>query len=209
MVMGKLNEAFSFISKFALLNIIWLGLTIAGAGVLGFFPATVALFSITRRWVRSDNQGKVGRPFWEIYKAQFFRANLYGWLSLIVGGVLYLNFHAIQAANGETPFLVVIAYLLVVTLYFLVMVTILPVSLHFEGGLLQTLKHTFQFIFGKIHLSLLFAVLIWAGVYLSLSFPAAILFFSGSVLAYMLMWFFNRAVQKLEAAPPNKLALKG
>lgn len=211
MVMEKIDELFRYISKFALLNIIWLGLTIAGLGVVGFFPATIAMFTIARRWVREGHQGKIVKPFWEIYKTHLLRANLYGWLCVVAGAVLYVNFQVIQASDGAVPYYVVIAYMLLVVLYLLVLATILPVSVHFEGGSGKILKHTFQFILGRIHLSLLFGILIWAGIYLSLSFPAIILFFSGSVLAYMVMWFFNRTIEKLEEKQlqQNELTLKG
>ncbi|SDN98791.1 YesL family protein [Alkalicoccus daliensis] len=211
MVMEKIDELFRYITKLALLNVMWLGLTIAGLGVLGFFPATVAMFTVARRWVREGQQGKVVKPFWVTYKAEFLRANLYGWIFAAAGAVLYVNFHIIQASNGSVPYYVVIAYMLLVVMYLLVLATILPISVHFEGGMGKILKHTFQFILGKIHLSVLFGVLIWAGIYLSLSFPAVILFFSGSLMAYLLMWFFNRTIEKLEykQLQQNELTLKG
>lgn len=197
-VTAKLDQAFQFITKFAWLNALWIGFTILGLGVAGFFPATVALFVTVRRWITTDNEGSTLRPFSAVYKANFLRANLYGWLLLAFGAVLYLNYHIIQQAEGAIPLPVVIAFMAVTALYILVLVTILPVSVHFEGGFTKVLKHTFQFIFGRPHVALLFGILVWSGIYLSLSFPAVILFFSGSIIAYMLMWFFNRSLEKLE-----------
>ncbi|WP_096187501.1 hypothetical protein [Evansella halocellulosilytica] len=79
--------------------------------------------------------------------------------------------------------MVVLSYLSIVSLYVLFLGALIPVSIHFEGGALSIIKKCFQFIIGRIHIALLFIVLIWASMYLSLAFPAAIIFFSGSVLS--------------------------
>ena len=175
------------------------------------FPATVAMFMIVRRWVREDEQGQIIRPMWGVFKSKFIRANIYGYAIVFVGAVLYLNFHVIQSAETTIPFFIVLAYLFVVTVYLMVVVTILPIAIHFEGGTVTILKHTIQFILGKLHLTILFGTLIWGIMYLSLVFPVAILFFSGSVGSYMLMWFFNRSLEKLEAKQfkENEVLLRG
>ncbi|WP_187254560.1 YesL family protein [Alkalicoccus halolimnae] len=196
---AKVEEALRFISKFALLNVVWIGFSVAGLVVFGLFPATYALFVTARQWVRSGNEVPVVKPFLTIYKANFIRSNVCGWLLLSAGALLYMNYQVISQSEGAVPFPVVVAFLFVVSLYLLVLVTVVPVSVHFqEQGVMQTLASTLRFIFGRLHIALLFGVILWGGIYLSLAFPAVIVFFSGSVLAYMLMWFFDRSMEKIQ-----------
>ncbi|SES34156.1 YesL family protein [Salisediminibacterium halotolerans] len=211
MVVERLNNASMFISKFALLNVLWLALIVAGLGVFGFFPATIALFMIARKWVLEGQQGKVVKPMVKIFKEHFLRANVFGYLMLAAGAVLYINYHLIQASEGSVPLFVVLAFLFTVTVYILFAVSIIPVSVHFEGGMRTVLLRTLQFVFGRFHITVLFGIVVWSVIYLSLSFPAVIIFFSGSVGSYMLMWFFNRSIEKIDQKQleNNPIALKG
>lgn len=197
-MMKKIDLLFRLISRFALLNLLWLGSSIIGLLILGFFPATVAMFSISRKWVRGEEDIPVISSFWSEYKKVFVKSNVFGWGVALIGGLLYVNYQIMLSLGTETPFIVVLSYIFVVLLYFMFVVTLIPVAVHFEGGPLTILKRTFQFMAGRIHIAMLFMLLIWASVYMSLAFPTAILFFSGSVLSYMLMWFFTNSLKKLE-----------
>ncbi|WP_161524819.1 YesL family protein [Alteribacter lacisalsi] len=198
MITAKLEEALRFISRFALLNLVWIGFTAAGLGILGLFPATYALFVTVQQWIRSREESPFVKPFFKVYKASFVRANAVGWVLVLIGGLLYLNFRLIEGAAGTTPLPVVIAFLIIVFIYGLVLVTIYPVWVYYQGGVRNTFINTLRFIFGRLHVAVLFGAVVWGTIYLSLSFPAFIVFFSGSVLAYILMWFFNRTIERLK-----------
>ncbi|MDV2685628.1 DUF624 domain-containing protein [Alkalihalophilus lindianensis] len=197
-MMKKIDLLFRLISKFALLNLLWIGFSILGLGVIGFFPATVAMFSISRKWVRGEEDITVFSGFWSEYKRMFVKSNIFGWIVALIGFLLYINYQVIISLGTETPFIVVLSYIFVVLMYIMFVVTLVPVAVHFEGGTLAILKKTFQFMVGRVHIALLFILLIWASVYMSLAFPTAILFFSGSVLSYMVMWFFTNSLKRIE-----------
>ncbi|RKL68231.1 hypothetical protein CR203_07025 [Salipaludibacillus neizhouensis] len=197
-MMEKLDSFARIFTKFALLNILWLFFTVLGLGVLGLFPATVAMFSISRKWIQGDRDIPVVKTFWTMFKSNFMKANIYGWMIALAGVVLYVNYLIIVAAGTETPIFVVIAFILVVISYLLMIVSVIPVSIHFEGNGREILRKTSMFVLGRIHIALLFLLIVWTVGYMSLALPVFILFFSGSVLSYIMMWFFTQTLEKFE-----------
>lgn len=65
----KLIDKFSVISDWIIrlvwTNLVWLFLVLIGGIVLGFMPATVALFTITRKWARGDLDVPVWKSAWQ------------------------------------------------------------------------------------------------------------------------------------------------
>lgn len=51
MKINQLAQYLEWIMKFAYLNILWLGFTLLGVGLFGFFPATMASFILLKRFV--------------------------------------------------------------------------------------------------------------------------------------------------------------
>ncbi|QKS70024.1 DUF624 domain-containing protein [Paenalkalicoccus suaedae] len=194
---AKVEEMLRVITRFAGLNLIWILATLMGLVVLGLFPATYVLFATVQKWLNDGGETPVVKSFLASYKQGFWRANVAGWLLAAVGAVLYTNYQLLATLGGEMPLLVVIAFLLIVTLYVLTVVTIFPIWSYYEGDLKSTFRVTMQFILGKLHVAVGLAAVLWGGVYLSLAFPALILFFSGSVLAYLLAWFITRSIDRL------------
>ncbi|MDY7220684.1 YesL family protein [Halalkalibacterium halodurans] len=194
----KVDNVSRLIASFAYLNIVWLAFSAVGLFVFSFFPATAALFTIARKWVLGERHFPVARTYYESFKSYFFRANLYGWMMAVIGGVLYLNYQVMTVSGMDVGPVIVFAYLTVVVIYLLALISLPVVFVHFQGAFLETFKKTLLFVIGRIHLSLLFLVIAGSVVYLSLTIPTLILFFSGSVLAYVLMWFFVRSMESLE-----------
>ncbi|BDG36084.1 DUF624 domain-containing protein [Saccharococcus caldoxylosilyticus] len=48
---GKLYRVCEWITRLACINILWMLFTLAGLIVFGIAPATVALFTIVRKWL--------------------------------------------------------------------------------------------------------------------------------------------------------------
>lgn len=198
MIVSKLEEAFRFISRFALLNLTWLGYTVIGAVIWGLFPSTFALFTTVHRWIRQDTESPIVRPFHQTFKGYFWKANLVGWILTGIGSLLYLNYHLISSSGGAVPLPVTISFLMMIIIYTLVIVSLFPAWVYYEGGIKNAFLQSFRFVFGRIHVAVGFAIIVWGSLYLSLAFPAVLLFFTGSLLAYILMWFFNRTIYKLQ-----------
>lgn len=193
----RLEGRLRTVTRFAGLNLCWLLGTALGLGLLGFFPATVALFQVTRQWVLEDAEEISLRLFFSHYRACFVRANLGGWLFAVIGLVLYLNHQLIVAADGAVPLPLVLCFLLTVGLYLMLAAVAVPAALHFNGGTLNALLKTLYFVLGRLPMAFVMLCTVWAVGWLSLAFPALLLFFSGSVTAYALTSLFHQTLGRL------------
>ncbi|KPC99769.1 hypothetical protein LR69_02005 [Geobacillus sp. BCO2] len=78
---GKLYRACEWITRLAYINLLWLVFTVFGLVILGIAPATVALFTIVRKWLLfHDHDVPVLKTFVRTYKGEFWRANRIGLL---------------------------------------------------------------------------------------------------------------------------------
>lgn len=57
-----------WVMRLAYLNLLWLLFTLAGLGVAGLMPATAAMFTVTREWVKGNPDASVFSVFLRAYK---------------------------------------------------------------------------------------------------------------------------------------------
>ena len=55
-------------------------------------PATVALFGVINKLLEEQENVRIFREFWSLYKKYFIRSNLIGLIMLIIGIILYIDF---------------------------------------------------------------------------------------------------------------------
>lgn len=71
-----------WITRFAYLNLLWIAFSLVGLGVVGFFPATAAMFAVVRKWVHGEKDIPVfqvfGKTIKRISENQCFRIST-GW----------------------------------------------------------------------------------------------------------------------------------
>src|SRR5699024_1499262 len=79
---SKLYNILEWITKFAYVNLLWFVFTLAGGIILGFYPATVAMFAMVRDWLRGKSDLPVLKTYWNYYKTDFFKSNLLGLIFL-------------------------------------------------------------------------------------------------------------------------------
>jgi len=204
----NIDNALRNVTRFAGLNLTWLGLTALGLGVLGLFPATVALFHVARQWVLGDTEKPLLAMAWKQYWACFWHANLAGWAITSVGTVLYLNYQVIQAADGAVPMMMVLSFLAVSLLFGLLVSVLLPIVSHYDAPAGELIKKATCFALGRLPVAILFPLILWTMGWLTLALPAFFLFFSGSVTAYTLMWLFTHSIKRLIATNASALQLK-
>ena len=77
---------FEWVTKLALLNLLWLLFSLVGGILLGIFPSTLAMFAVIRQWLQGDTQLSIRKSFWRYYKADFWKGNALGaFLSILIG----------------------------------------------------------------------------------------------------------------------------
>ncbi|MCT2537028.1 YesL family protein [Aquibacillus koreensis] len=115
----------------AYVNLLWFGFSLLGLIVLGIFPATVAMYTVWRDLL-------IGKPvkffntFLHTFKSEFFKANLIGFVLLIVGYILYLDLQFLPNVTGAMSYVLRIGLIFVGILYIIALLYIFPVYVHFD-----------------------------------------------------------------------------
>ena len=88
---GRFLRICEVISRLAYANLLWILFTVLGLGIFGFMPATVALFTVTRKWVMGDRDIPVFKTFWNTYRKEFFKSTLFGVVLFAIGYIIYID----------------------------------------------------------------------------------------------------------------------
>lgn len=135
--------ALEWISRLFWLNLLWLAFSALGLVVFGIWPATAAMFGVSRSWVRSGAEGSVAQQFWTIYRQTFWRANAVGIILSLLGALLGLDVR-LTAVTGSPVLRLLEAPLIALWLGYLVTVVwIWPVFAHYQTGVLDYFRISF------------------------------------------------------------------
>jgi uncharacterized membrane protein YesL len=177
-----------WIMRLAILNVLWVLFSLLGAIVLGFFPATSSMFEITRKWLNGEVDIPILRCFWESYKKNFLKANLLGFLLVIIGVILYVDFSLLSKFDSFTFKALTTLVILMSVVYCLLLIYIFPIFVTYEISLVQKIKFacllgiyrplsTIGILLGCILLYIIFS-----------TFSPVLVFFGGSITSIMIMW---------------------
>ncbi|SDK19301.1 YesL family protein [Sediminibacillus albus] len=197
-VISTLDVILHWITRLVVVNLLWICYSLAGLLIFGIFPATAAVFGITRKWLMGDYEVSIWKTFKKIYWQDFIPANIIGWIISILGGVLYLNFRIISGAEGELSIVVPFAFYVLLFFYAITLIWCFPLLAHYKGTCLQHLKNAFIIGFVKIHYTLTSGLILCAIIYFSLEFPGIIPFFTVSLTAVCWMWFALQIFAKVD-----------
>src|SRR5699024_6846796 len=97
----KLFQTFSqWFVRLMWTNLLWIGFTVLGLGVFGIMPATVAMFTVIRKWQMGETDISVWSVFKKTYFAEWKKSNLIGLIYLVVGGFLFLDLSFSEQMTG-------------------------------------------------------------------------------------------------------------
>ncbi|MBD8068689.1 YesL family protein [Bacillus sp. PS06] len=185
--MGAVNNVLEWISRLALLNILWIFFTFLGLIVLGFYPATVAMFSVVRKWAMGDFEASVTKVFWNSYKKEFKKSNLLGGVISSVGLVVFIDFLFLRQASPEVQSFLFVPFLLILILFICTLFYVFPMYVHYEMSIRDVLKNSFVVMVMR-PLSTLMILVCGIGFMILLSFaPPLLIICSGNVFALMMM----------------------
>lgn len=189
----RLNEMCIRILQLVYVNILWCLFTLLGLVVFGIGPATTAMFSILRQWVRGNTDIPIFPTFWNVYRSSFKETMLIGILYLVVGWILYVDLLYVQSFMLR-------ALLFVASFFYLVSICyIFPIIAHYEWKSVF-LKLKCSVLFGISYLQYtLFLLIVLAIVYFILfMYPGVLTFFGVSIGSYIIMWSTHQVFTKIE-----------
>lgn len=182
-----IEEYLSYVTRFALLNILWLFFCVVGLFIFGVFPATVAAMTIIKKKLYRGSIKNMIKVFKATFKADIIKSNVIGYLFLVGGLVLYMNYQIIKQFEGSFTIVIVIAYYILVIFYLITLTWLVPLYITFNNKLLVHIKNAFVIGVAKIHYTFAIWVSLFVLIYLSLEFPGVLPFFTFSIL--MLIWY--------------------
>ncbi|MFB3160231.1 YesL family protein [Neobacillus sp. 179-J 1A1 HS] len=195
--LGSLNKLLEWISRLAFLNLLWISFSLLGLIIFGFFPATVAMFAVARKWMLGNDEMSIFKTFWTAYKREFLKSNILGVIIVAIGLILYIDFQFVQhAANSFASFLYVPFF--IITLIFISMLFyIIPIFVHYDMKLSQVIKNSF-FVMIMNPLSTFYMLIGSFGILFVLSYaPPICLLYSGNLLALFIMKPATNAFDKI------------
>ncbi len=193
----KFNTAAIWMIKLAYINILWLLFTIVGLVIFGLFPATVAMFTIVRKWIRKENNVKIFSVFWIVFRTEFIKANGFGLLFILIGYILYYDFTFLQLNDGKLVYLLPV-FIFILVSYAVTLLFFFPVFVHFDLRFFQYIKQSFLIAITSPIETLLIAVSIILIYFAITLLPGMIPLFSGSVIAVAITWTSFKAFRRIE-----------
>lgn len=169
-------------------------------GILSPFtlvPATAAVFTVARKWVTGDEDVPLFKTYFRGYKENYKQSMLGGLFYLLLGVLLYVNYHFYGNQQGM---LRVLSFLFI-TLFFIAaasFLNFLSIMVHFHMKFSQLLKNSFFITIGRPITSVSIVVTAGAILFFSYQFTFLIPFFVCSLIATASFWYFHRSYIKLQ-----------
>ncbi|WP_087972299.1 YesL family protein [Oceanobacillus rekensis] len=203
-LMGGFYRLSEWITRLAYVNLLWILFSLLGGILLGVVPATVALFTVTRRWVRNDEDVPVFDVFWQAYRSNFIKSNLLGLVLAFGGAILFVyfdNLHLLPAQLTQILRVVLFSFIL---LYGIIIVFIFPVYVHYKVGTLHYIKNALIIGLTFPHYAI---VMILSLALLTMLFqfvPILIFVFGGSFSSLLIMSLAYNVFKKIEIKQKEK-----
>lgn len=172
----------------AYVNLLWFLFTILGFVIFGITPATIALFTIVRKWQMKETEIPIWRTFLTVYKQEFKKSNKLGLCLILIGAFLILDFLFLRTIEGTLHAALFAPLLIISSLYIITMLFIIPVYVHYDLKIMDYLKNACFLGILNIHMTLLMLGAVGAIVFLSFYQPGLIIFFSMVSVAWTLMF---------------------
>ena len=204
---GGFYKVCEWMMKLAFVNFLWIIFSMLGIILFGFFPATAAMFVIVRKLLMGNMDIPVFKTFWESYKKEFIKSNLLGLLVSVFGYFLYVDLHLLKSSSGFIQLLYYPA-LLICLGFLLTICYVFPTYVHFDLKIYQVVKNAFFIMLVNPISTIIMIIGITAIYFLMITIPGLIPLFSGSALAFIIMWasfFAFTRVQRLEEASSSKI----
>lgn len=186
---GKLYWFVEVITMLAVLQLMWIGLTLLGLIVLGISPATVGLFVVMRKRLQGqDSLRSLTSSYWVTYKAEFINSNKIGVILMVIGYFLVLNLRIVLTMNGTFGLFMITLMVMISILYAVMVMNIfqvfanydLPLLRYFSASLLLSISYPIQVIGSVMGLYVFYRVF--------LIIPGLLPFFGISVSILFLTW---------------------
>ncbi|WP_059105960.1 YesL family protein [Shouchella shacheensis] len=187
--MGGLYKLSEWIMRLAILNLLWIGFTLAGLVLFGLFPATAAAYAITRQWIRGESDLPLFKTFCSYFFKDFWRVQALGYILTAITIILYIDILFIFQSSNAFLNMLFIPLLLLCVVFAITAMYAFSVFAHYELSIPQVLKHSVLHVLVRPFLSIGMLVTVGALFYAMQFLPGVIPVFGVSVPILTIMWF--------------------
>ena len=196
--MSGLFTLTEWIARFAYVNLLWICFSVLGLVVFGFFPATVSMFTVIRKWIMGESDIPVFRTFWNTFKKEFLRSNGLGIVLTLLAGLILFDLNYMKVDNGNFLQLIHIPLYLLIFAILLTVLYIFPVYVHYNVKFIQLFKNAFYIMLINPLSNIVMLIGMAATLFVMRVLPGLFLFFGGSITSGIIMVSCYLAFQKLE-----------
>lgn len=193
-----LDSFFNIIYYLAKLNLFFWAYTVRGCVVLGFFPSLTALIEVVSIGDIQEVSVRVKKAYKESYRKHFYRANKLGAVLIISGLILFSNYLVMSSGQAEYSVFTVFGFFTILILFFILAVWAIPLIHVCDLSLRKLLKLSAIMGVTQLHFTLAAWTSLFILSYLSLAFPAMIVFFTFSSAAFVLTALMRSMSAKVE-----------
>ncbi|MGE7605863.1 YesL family protein [Peribacillus frigoritolerans] len=188
----------NWITHFAYLNLLWIIFTLLGGVILGIIPSTVAMFAIARKTAMGEADISVSGTFWRTYRAEFFRANSLALIITVIGFFWYFDLYFFRQFEGA--FYTILNYLMILIgmVYFMLLLYIFPVFVHYDLKIYQYLTHALKIGFLRPTTIGFMFIGSLSTYYFFIYLPGLIPIFGISFFVYFNMWVAYKSFENFE-----------
>jgi uncharacterized membrane protein YesL len=195
--LGGFNKLLEWISRLAYLNLLWISFSLLGLIIFGFFPATVAMFAVVRKWMLGNDELSIFKTFWTSYKREFIKSNLLGLIIIALGLILYIDYHFIINSPSGFVSILYVPFFIITFIFTSMLFYIIPIFVHYDMKICQVIKSSF-FVMIMNPLSTFYMLIGTFGILFVLSYaPPICLLYSGNLLALFIMKPATNAFEKI------------
>lgn len=203
---SKFYRTCEWIWRLAYLNLLWFTFTLIGLVVFGFLPATVAMFSVMRKWFMKEPDIPIFSTFIKAYKKEFLKINGIGFVLALLAYVIFFNYHYLGTIDGLMKNIFTVGWYATVAVFVITLCYIIPAYVHYELKLFQYIKTAL--IIGLVNPFALLTLVVSIALlsYLFFLVPGLIPFFGVSTLGWIVMWCAHMSFERIERKK-EKIAL--
>nr|WP_175476171.1 YesL family protein [Evansella caseinilytica] len=184
---GFFTEASYWIWRMMQLNWLWLSHILLGGVVLGVFPATAAMFAMTRKWLQGEPDQPLFRNYHRYYRQNFWKVNGLGWVYLVIGAFLVFDLHLASQISGVIALVSTIFLMVMLLIYLLSFFYLFSYYVHFNQTFRNYLTQPFLITLLSFKQNLLIAIGLTLAGYFIYQIPGLILFTLGVMPSYWVM----------------------
>ncbi len=201
---NSLYTMLEWVMRFAYLNLLWVLFTLAGVVVLGIYPATTAMFSIMREWLRGNSDLPVFNTFWSYYKKDFWKSNHLGIYTSIIFLLIFFDLFYIQSDASKLITWTHIPIFACILLFIFLLFYLFPVFAHYDLKVRSIYKQAFFIMLISPIQIIMMVICLAAFSIISFLFPALLFIFGLSFYSFITSWLASSSFKRLEAASQIK-----